>query len=156
LRIHLGVRIGFEVIDQPADAPLPGAQRAPVIGFTLTALVRQAYNPRRQLIVIGLDAARIDATVAPPFSYGFLGPGTAGRTAATRPAAKAAKFDHDRHGAIGTGWYREAHLDVYRDLWVGAVVDVTHERFGDRWNAAAVSVAGRGHFPCHLWYVLRN
>src|SRR5262249_40851530 len=126
LRIHLGVRIGFEVVDQPADTPLPGPQCAPVIRFARLTLVGQADDSRPELIVIGLNARRDDGAVAPALSYGLLGPGNHRWAATARPASKTPKFDHDRHGAVCVGRYSEARLDVHRDLRIRAIVDMTN------------------------------
>src|SRR6476646_10792440 len=73
-RIDFGIGIGLEVINQPAHAPLPGAERAPIIRFARLPFIRQADDARTQLIVVRLDAAWIDIPVAPTMRDGLLLP----------------------------------------------------------------------------------
>src|SRR5581483_8767485 len=89
LRIHFGIRVGFEVVDQLADAPLPGAEGTPLIRRARLAFVGQTDDSKAQVIpaAIGLDAARINRAVTPAGADGGLGnarkPATATATSAT-------------------------------------------------------------------------
>src|SRR5262249_11818975 len=42
LRVYPRVRVLLEVVYQPADAPRPGPQRAPIVRFSRLALIAQA------------------------------------------------------------------------------------------------------------------
>src|ERR1035437_1288539 len=47
-RLRHGLRIGFEIIDQLADAPLPRAQRTPIVRLAWLAFIHQADDARGQ------------------------------------------------------------------------------------------------------------
>src|SRR5208282_5378000 len=67
LRIHLHLRVLPEVGDQLADAPLPRAQRTPIVRLARLTLVDQTNDalPQTVAAAVRLDAVRIDAPVAP-------------------------------------------------------------------------------------------
>src|SRR5581483_11033353 len=88
LRVHR--LVGLEVVDRTARAPGPRAQRAPIIRLARLPFVAQTDDAQRQPgPVVGLNAAGIERSVAPPFGQSLLLPRrTRGTTAAARPESR--------------------------------------------------------------------
>src|SRR5204862_2719960 len=83
LRVHR--LVGLEVVERPARAPRPGAQRPPVVRLARLALVAQADDALGEArAVVGLDAARVDDRKAPALCQRELSPGRAERTRGAR------------------------------------------------------------------------
>ena len=91
-RIHLRVGIGFKVVNQPADAPTPSAQSAPVVGLARLALVDETNNPLTQRIAaaVCLNAGGINGAITPSMTQCLLGNAAAGTAATARRATASA------------------------------------------------------------------
>src|SRR5690349_14518424 len=65
--LRVDERVGLEVIHEPARAPRPGAERAPVLGLPVFALVDQADDALPQVVAaaVRLDAGGAETAVAP-------------------------------------------------------------------------------------------
>src|SRR5262249_34942265 len=129
----------------------------PVIWFARLTLVREPDDPRAQLVVIGLDTARTDASISPTVVDRLSRPRRDDRNrrrvtaaAQTKAAAESAEFDYDWHRCCGAGWHREAGLNIHSDLRILAVIDMPGKRFRDRRNFAALGFGCIRHFPGHL------
>src|SRR6185369_17840495 len=99
-------RVGLKKINELARAPGPRAQCAPVVGFARLAFVDEADDALAEghAAVVGLDAAGVDAAVAPAL-----------RDSLSRPSAAPAAPDNDhRHlaGGVGGGRDRGGDFDV--------------------------------------------
>jgi hypothetical protein len=156
---HLGgidarVWVGFEVVDESAHAPGPGAQRAPVVGPARLALVRQADDAFAQAVVVRLNAVRIDRAVAPAIVECLLRPGGRPATAGESAAKPERELQDDRHAARGMLRHGEARLNGDLDFRKAAVVHVADERLGHRRNTAAFGFHGVRNFPFHRRDVL--
>src|SRR5262249_14867028 len=129
-RIDARIRIGFEIVDELADAPAPGAQRAPVVRLAGLPFVGQADNAFAQPAVVRLYAVGNDRAVSPALVERLLRPrlgairGTGlvlfgrlwlGRADAARRASEAELKD-DRELARGVLGHREVSLNIDFDL----------------------------------------
>ena len=125
----IGVAVLLEVVDQPADAPLPGPQRAPVVRLPRLAFVGQADDAGGQPVVVRLDAGRDDAAIAPALGDR--------QRRARRARTRAGRKPKENSIMIGTGFFdvgrhREARLDVDRDLRIGAVIHMARPASSSR------------------------
>src|SRR5262249_43534158 len=148
--INSGIRIGLEVVDEAAQAPVPGPQGAPIVAAARLALIRQPDDAFAQPVIVPLDASRKDGAVAPAFVERLLLPGVLAAEAAEAEAI----FDNDRHLAGGVLGHGKARSNFHLDLWKGTVIDGAHQFLGDYGDAAAFSFLDTGHFPGHFGDIL--
>src|SRR5436190_3887639 len=106
------------MVDQAAQSPRPRAQGAPLIGLARLSFVGQANNPGIQTIIVRLDRARNDRTVAPAFGDGEVVPGWL----ESGPAEAERELDHNRHSAFRRLRHRVARLYVHGKSGIGAVI----------------------------------
>src|SRR6185295_5571420 len=121
--LRINERVLLEEIDQLARTPGPGAERAPVVDLARLTFVDETDDALPQLIVgtaVGLDAARIEISVAPAERDGRLLPvrgaiwkrrivsGRRRRTAATRGIASG-RSSAPRAGASSTATPLDDH-----------------------------------------------
>ena len=125
LRVHR--RVGFEVVDDAADAPRPGADRAPLVRRRAAVCPGASVRPITPCVqrvgAIGLDVLIADRGVAPAAGEDLRGDRRIGRKAAApgrrrsgrrRRAAAEVHEQDDRHRLGRLRRRVQRHLDLRR------------------------------------------